>query len=72
MGFMGELDGGACGQFGSRRFPSSPCVFVVALSQCLFVLLRSFGLICSEVRHEVRSFDVTGSRHLPSPTCSVF
>ena len=34
-GSWGELDGVACGHFGSRRLPSSP--FAVALSHWLFV-----------------------------------
>ena len=39
MGFMGELDGVACGHFGSRRLPSSPSVFVLSHNSCRFELV---------------------------------
>ena len=75
MGFMGELDGFACGHLGSRRFPSSPGVFVLALSHGCCCLMRSdhsaeslherwFCSSSARVRNtNYESFDVTGSRH---------
>ena len=51
---MGELDGGACGQFGSRRLSSSPSVFVVALSHgCLSRVDLCRVFVCPCVPHRL-------------------